>query len=84
MLSRPTAPRTVYLFFKLLRNQGIRTWSGRRGEVPQVFVSHAQAAKELLDAEQDEELRPFWDWHLSVAQAELRNQEEEAKEARGE
>jgi hypothetical protein len=70
--------------FGALADLGLRTWSGRPGEVSTVFVSAVQSAKASLDSEQDAALRPFWEWRLEVAQVELRDEEERAKEERGE
>jgi len=38
----------------------------------------------MLESETDSEFRPFWEWYLAVAEAVLREQEEQAKEMRGE
>lgn len=70
--------------FSSLTHLGPRTWSGTPGEVPQIFIAGVQAARHLLESETDAEYRPFWEWYLAVAEAELREQEEEAKEERGE
>ena len=67
-----------------LTPDGIRSWSGTPGVVPSIFVSAVQFAKEMLIAELDEDVRRFWQWHLAAAEAELREQEELAKEERGE
>ena len=70
--------------FASLAEQGIRSWSGTPGEVPAIFRSAVESARNALDSEGDAELRPFWEWRLAVAEAELRGQEEWAKEERGE
>jgi hypothetical protein len=70
--------------FSALRRHGPRSWSGRVGEVPQVFIGAAQVARSLLESETDPGLRPFWEWNVAVADAELRQAEESAKEERGE
>ena len=38
----------------------------------------------MLELEMDTEFQPFWEWYLAVAEAELYEQEEHAKEVRGE
>ena len=70
--------------FNALTDHGPRFWRGTPGEVPQTFVSGVESARQLLESETDTEFRPFWEWHLAVAEAELREQEEQAKEMRGE
>jgi hypothetical protein len=70
--------------FNFLTYHGPRTWSGTPGEVPQIFISQVQSARQMLESEMDTEFRPFWEWYLAVAEAELREQEEHAKEERGE
>ena len=70
--------------FSSLRDRGLRTWSGRPGEVPRIFVAAVNEAKAALEAETDVELRPFWEWQLTIAEAELHEEEERAKEERGE
>ena len=72
------------LLFNSLTDHRPRTWSGRPGEVPQIFISGVQSARQMLESETDTEFRPFWEWYLAVAEAELREQEEHAKEERGE
>jgi hypothetical protein len=67
-----------------LADRGIRSWSGTPGEVPAIFRSAVESAKDALDAETDPEVRPFWEWRLAVAEAELSEQKGRAKEERGE
>ncbi|MEW6742177.1 MAG: hypothetical protein AB1486_05420 [Planctomycetota bacterium] len=66
--------------FTALTDHGPRSWSRLPGEVPEVFVSAVQSARALLESETDAELRPFWQWYLELTEAELRGQEERAKE----
>jgi hypothetical protein len=80
----PANPDTRRHLFSALGERGIRTFSGTPGEVPVVFVSAVDEARSTLEAETEVELRPFWEWRLAVAQAELREEEERAKEERGE
>lgn len=79
--SRPLERRRL---FSALMPKGVRVWWAAPGGVPQEFVDGVQHAQELLDAETDTAFRVFWEWHLRVARAELRREEEEAKEERGE
>lgn len=75
------ALRTVH---GALGERGIRSWSGTVGEVPPVFIAAVTDARAALDAEVETELRPYWQHRLGLAEAELREQEERAKEERGE
>lgn len=75
------ALRSVY---GSLGERGIRSWSGAVGEVPPIFVAAVAEARDALDAEVEVELRPYWQQRLAFAEAELRDQEERAKEERGE
>lgn len=70
--------------FNSLTDHRPRTWLGMPGEVAQIFIARVQSARQMLDSETDAEFRPFWEWSLAIAEAELREQEEHAKEARGE
>ena len=79
----PRLPERRRLFSALMP-KGVRVWWAASGGVPQEFVDGVQRAQELLDAETDTAFRVFWEWHLEVAKAELRREEEEAKEERGE
>jgi hypothetical protein len=72
------------LLFRSLTGPRPRTWSGTPGEVPQLFISGVQSARQMLESETDTEFRPFWEWYLAVAEVELHEQEEHAKEERGE
>jgi hypothetical protein len=67
-----------------LDERGIASWSGTYGEVPPAFIAAVSEAQATLDAEVEADLRPYWEHRLAVAQAELREQEERAKEERGE
>ncbi len=71
-------------FFGALAERGIRSFSGTPGEVPAVFVTAVENAKSALNAEADADLCPFWEWRLAGAEAELREEQERAKEERGE
>ncbi len=70
--------------FGCLSDRGVRSWSGTPGEVPSVFIDAVESAKRTLSQEEDQDLREFWAWRLAIAEAELRDQEEHAKEERGE
>jgi hypothetical protein len=67
-----------------LEERGLRSWSSKLGEVPPAFTAAVTAAHATFHAEVDRELRPFWQQRLTIAEAELRDEEERAKEARGE
>ncbi|RYD66550.1 MAG: ATP-binding protein [Verrucomicrobiaceae bacterium] len=70
--------------FSELADRGIQSWSGTPGEVPEIFVSAVEEAKRALASEKDAAFRSFWEWRLALAEAQLRNEEERAKEDRGE
>lgn len=75
------ALRSVY---SSLGERGTRSWSGVEGEVPPVFIAAVAHARAALEAEGESELRPYWQQRLTIAEAELREEEERAKEERGE
>lgn len=83
----PTAtviPDERRALFGALTERGIRSFTGKPGEVPPVFVVAVEKARTALNAEIDDVLRPFWEWRLAGAEAELREEQERAKEERGE
>ncbi|MCL2726083.1 MAG: ATP-binding protein [Polyangiaceae bacterium] len=67
-----------------LSGSGIRSWSGMRGEVPQIFIDAVDEARKTLDTEVEADLKPFWQYHLDFTKAELDREQEGAKEGRGE
>lgn len=70
--------------FATISDPGIRSWSGKHGEVSSVFISAVERARQQRDEEKDERFSAFWDWYVSVAEAELAHEEQRAKEERGE
>jgi hypothetical protein len=70
--------------FRLLTDQSPKAWSSSIGEVPQLFLENVQSARQFLNSETDAAFRPFWEWYLAIAEADLHEQEEQAKEERGE
>jgi len=91
-IAKPVIVRTVcsgseeerHSLFNSLTDHRPRSWWGTRGEVAQIFISAVQSARQMLESETDTEFRPFWEWYPAVAEAELHEQEEHAKEERGE
>ena len=77
-----TADQQRSLFHELV-DRGSFAWSARVGEVAAVFRTAVEDAKRARDAETDAAFRPFWSWRVEVAEATLRQQEEERKEDRG-
>ncbi|MBN1204213.1 MAG: ATP-binding protein [Myxococcaceae bacterium] len=75
------ALRSVY---GSLDERGILSWSGAIGEVPPIFIAAVTEARTALDTEVEPDLRPYWQHRLTLAEADLREQEERAKEERGE
>ncbi len=67
-----------------LGERGIRSWSGAIGEVSPIFIAAVTEARTALEAEVEPDLRPYWQHRLAIAEAQLREQEERAKEERGE
>ncbi|MBX3157652.1 MAG: hypothetical protein KF773_16895 [Deltaproteobacteria bacterium] len=59
---------------------GVRSWSGTPGTVPVVFVHEVERARQRRQEESDPRFIPLWDWCLSVAEADLRHQQDRAKE----
>ncbi len=49
-----------------------RSWPGTPGEVPAIFTSAVESARQHLKAETDDDFRPLWEWCLTVAEADLR------------
>ncbi len=66
--------------YSALTNHGSRSLVRRLGEVPAIFASEVESARQRLNAETDGDFRPFWEWCLTVAKGKLRSQEECAKE----
>ena len=54
-------PDTRRSLLGALAGQRIRSFSGKPGEVPPVFVAAVDNAKAAPNAESDADLRPFWD-----------------------
>jgi hypothetical protein len=70
--------------YEALAEAGVRSWSGAVGQVPEIFRTSVVLAKEALASEADEPFRSLWAWRLGIAEAQLKQQEEECKEERGE
>lgn len=70
--------------FDALERNGVRTYGGRPGEVPAVFISACEQARDALAQETDSALLPFWKWLLATTEARLQDEEQRAKEVRGE
>lgn len=75
------ALRSVY---GALSDRGVRSWSGAVGEVAPIFFAAVDDARRSLDGETHQELRPYWQQRLAIAEADLQEQEQRAKEDRGE
>lgn len=82
--ARPVSEDALLSVYSSLGDGGIRSWSGAVGEVPLIFIAAVAEARAALDAEGQAEPRPYWTQSLAVAEDELREQEERAKEERGE
>ena len=80
----PHGPDALRSIYGALAAWGIRWGSGAVGEVPAIFTAAVDEARAALDAEVDGDLRQFWKYRLSIAEADLREQEERVKEERGE
>ena len=68
--------------FSALTDHGSRSLVRRLGEVPAIFTSALESARQHLKDEMDGDFRPFWEWCLKVAEAELSGWEEHAKAER--
>jgi hypothetical protein len=84
LASTPLGAETQRSVHTSLDGMGGRSWSRARGEVPSIFHSAVTDARATLDAELQPELRPFWRQRLAFAEAELLDEQERAKEERGE
>lgn len=71
-------------FYSTLAERRSNSWTGTPGEVPAIFTAAVSSARKQLETETDHVFRPFWEWRLAVAEATLRDEEERAKEERGE
>ena len=70
--------------FSALGGRGVTSWSGTPGEVPPVFLAEVESAKSSLAAAKDEGLRRYWAWRVGRAEADVREEQQRAKEERGE
>jgi hypothetical protein len=82
--AKPYGEDTLRSVYGALGASGVRSWSSAIGEVPAVFINAVAAMEEANAVEEEFDLRPYWLHHLRVAESELREQEERAKEERGE
>jgi hypothetical protein len=76
--------RTQHSLFFAMTKSSTSAWSSPVGEVPVFFAEKVQEAKNLLNNEKIEHLKRYWEWYLKEANTELQEQEELAKEDRGE
>lgn len=70
--------------YSLLIDHGVRSWSAVSGQVPQLFIDNLVEAQSRLDSEGDMFYLPFYEWMLNIAELELEEFTERAKEERGE
>jgi hypothetical protein len=70
--------------FRALGASDATSWSGVPGQVAEVFRSAVDRAKQALAAESDESLQAYWSWRVRLAEAELEDETQRAKEERGE
>ncbi len=83
-LAPSLAPEERRSLYSVLGNSRVQSWNGLPGQVPVVFQHAFEAAQGFRDKEADTRLIPYWEWNLGLIEADLRRQEEEAKEERGE
>lgn len=76
--------QSLRLVYGSLGDRGVRSWSAPVGEVPAMFVDAVAQARAALNDETQPDLQPYWQQRLAFAEIELREQEERAKEERGE
>ena len=82
--NRDLSGRDHISIFSTLCRRGVRSLSAPVGEVPQELETEAGDARRRLEAEPDALLIPYWTWKREIAEAELQEAEENAKEERGE
>ena len=90
-IAKPVLERTMLIhpgdrdgLYFALGGEGIKSWSTAPGEVPAIFIEDVKSARRLLEDESESNFVSFWQWRLDAAEAALRDQEERAKEDRGE
>jgi hypothetical protein len=76
----PDGPKALSSVYSALGEWSISSWSGVPGEVPPIFIAAVTEARTALESEGEDDLRPYWRDRLAFAEAELREQEELAKE----
>jgi hypothetical protein len=72
------------MVYSELLDHGSKVYSTNFGEVAVLFREERDAAKVFLEAEPDPEQKQFWEWYHARTEAQLKIEEEEAKEDRGE
>ncbi|WP_141620721.1 ATP-binding protein [Myxococcus sp. AB036A] len=82
--SMPLGEEALHPIYNALSEREHRSWSAPLGEVPPIFAAALEQARSALNSEADHNLRPYWQYRISIAEAELREQEEYAKERGGE
>lgn len=70
--------------FNALGDSGVTSWSGTPGEVPPIFLAELESTKATLAKATDDGLRRYWAWRVQRAEADLCDEEQRAKEERGE
>jgi hypothetical protein len=70
--------------FSALGGGGVTSWSGTPGEVPSIFLAQVEFTKSSLAAATDEWLRRYWAWRVRRAEADVREEQQRAREERGE
>lgn len=86
-LSRTDVMRTKKeesALFSTISEPGVKSWNGQPGQVPVVFVHAVEEARNYRQQETDQRFAAFWDWFVDIVEAELRREEQHAKEERGE
>lgn len=76
------SPEDRRALYRAIGDPSVRSWSGVSGEVPPVFVAAVESANAYRDQESNASLQPFWDWYVNVAEAQLKHQQQLAKEDR--
>lgn len=80
----PFGEEILHRVYHSLGEYYVSSWICAVGEVPSAFIEAVALARGARDTEVHPELKSYWDWRLSLSEAELRRQEEDAKEERGE
>ena len=64
--------------------KGVLVYSGAYGHVPKMYYDNVEHFRDMLKKETLPERRDYWQWKLDFAERVLKDEEQSAKELRGE